>query len=136
MVKSVYHGHMENIQLTVTGQDRANPDPIFYHAWLSADGVTVAYMHGIHRHGIVELWDIETREGYRNKGYATAIIEKVAEHYDVDEVIHGGGFTPDGFNFVQHLVTRPKNADFLDGAQYGNNVKFVHDWDRHVPENH
>lgn len=136
MMQSVYHGHVENIQLIVTGQDGFRPDPNLYHAWLSADGVMVAYMYGIHHHGVVELWDIETREGYRNNGYATAIIEKVTEHYDVDEVIHDGGFTPDGFNFVRHLVTRPKNADVLDGARYGNNAKFVHDWDRRVPKSH
>lgn len=100
------------------------------HYWLLANGLPVAYAKIYestgHRGTVIELCDIETREGYRNRGYATAILEKIAEGYGIEAVSHGGSYTPDGYSYIAPKLKRIGNPS--RGPAVGP-MGFVHDWD-------
>lgn len=96
-----------------------------WHHWLEVDGVIVSYAKVYDKGDHVELCDIETREGYRNKGYATQILRQVAREHGQTEIIHNGGYTPDGAAFLKGKVKR--SDDYPPGSFEP--MSFVHDWD-------
>jgi hypothetical protein len=134
---------MTALELTVEMAPAHVQTPGLFSAWLSVDGVTVAFLHG---RALAEdlystqyenyktaskgvwLYDIETREGYRNQGFSKEILKRTAEHFGFDEVQHTGGYTPDGFDYVSKNVTRPYGATPQTRATFSQQT-FVHDWD-------
>lgn len=99
------------------------------HYWLLLEGEPVAYAKVYERTEaqgtVVELCDIETREGFRNRGYATAILEAIAEGYGVDRVSHGGSYTPDGYSYISSKLKRIGNPSRGPAVAP---MGFVHDW--------
>jgi hypothetical protein len=104
-------------------------DVTWYEAWLKVDGVPVTY---------AKIWDkpsyngklcvctIETREGYRRKGYSKAIL-KLAETLLGITICTNADFTPEGFAALANLPV-------LDGYEpatgpRADSMNFVHDWD-------
>lgn len=112
------------LKLGYTGADRG------LHYWLIADGTPVAYAKIYESTGpegtVLELCDIETREEYRNRGYATAILEKIVSGYGVEAVGHGGSYTPDGYLYISSKVKRV--GEPATGPSF-RAMGFVHDWD-------
>lgn len=139
---------MTAMELTVEMAPEYKGTPGLFTAWLSADGVTVAFLHG---RALAEdlysteyenyktaskgvwLYDIETRDGHRNKGFAKTILKMTAEHFGFDEVQHTGGYTPDGFDYISKNVTRPYGATPQEKASFSQ-MGFVHDWDQRQPK--
>lgn len=99
------------------------------HYWLIADGVAVAYAKVYESTGpqgtVVELCDIETREEYRHRGYATALLREIAEGYGIDRVSHGGSYTPDGYSFIASKLKRIGSPSSGPAVAP---MSFVHDW--------
>lgn len=99
------------------------------HYWLLADGEAVAYAKVYESTGpagtVVELCDIETREEFRNRGYATAILTAIAEGYGIDRVSHGGSYTPDGYSYISSKLKRIGNPSRGPAVAP---MGFVHDW--------
>lgn len=138
---------MTAMELTVEMAPDWKDTPGIFSAWLSVDGVTVAFFHG---RGLAEdlystqyenykiaqkgvwLYDIETRDGYRNQGYSKILLKMVAEHFGFDNVQHTGGYTPEGFDYVSKNVTRPYGATPQTKASFSQ-MGFVHDWDLRQP---
>lgn len=78
--------------------------------FLNIRGVNVSAVKIYENDDGPKLCDIETNPEYRQQGYAKELLRQVAELYGVEDVRHTGGFTPDGYNFISHLVERPKEA--------------------------
>lgn len=105
--------------------------------WLVVDGVTVAWAkvavfdkYGDFPDGI-ELHDIETRSEYRHRGYATRIMEMIAEKHSVEQLSHGGGYTPDGLSYISGKLQRPtRETEAITSAEF-RPMDFVTDWERH-----
>lgn len=99
------------------------------HYWLLADGEPVAYAKVYESTGpqgtVVELCDIETREGFRNRGYATAILEAIAEGYGIDQISHSGSYTPAGYSYIASKLKRIGNPSKGPAVAP---MSFVHDW--------
>lgn len=139
---------MTAMELTVEMAPDWKETPGIFSAWLSVDGVTVAFLHGralaedlystqyenykIANKG-VWLYDIETRDGHRNQGFSKMILKMTAEHFGFDEVQHTGGYTPDGFDYISKNVTRPYGATPQTKASFSQQG-FVHDWDQRQPK--
>lgn len=122
----------------------------FFHAWLSQDGVTVGFIKGralaedlygtddnenylLAREG-VWLYDIEIREGYRNRGLSKELLKMTATHFGKDVIKHSGGYTPEGWDYLAKNLTRPANAEKVDGPAFRSQT-FVHDWDERYAKN-
>lgn len=134
---------MTAVELTVEMAPDYVGTPGLFSAWLALDGVTVGFFHGralaedlystqydnyLLAHKGVWLYDIETREGYRNQGFSKMLLKMIAEHFGFDGVQHTGGYTPDGFDYVSKNVTRPYGATPQNRASFSQ-MGFVHDWD-------
>lgn len=102
--------------------------------WLCLNGKPVSfakvYDHSRSSGTVIELCDIETREGYKNQGYATKLLQSIAEGHQVSAVVHSGGYTPDGFNFIASKLQR--EGEPAKGASY-RAMSFVYDWDSFTP---
>lgn len=101
-----------------------------YDAWLTIDGKAIAYAHLLETpeyNGEVCVCDIETREGYRQQGYATLIMSMIHEKLG-QPLAMSGGFTPEGFTAFNGKVpilyghTAPTKANFRS-------MTFIHDWE-------
>lgn len=92
------------LKLSHTGPDQG------LHYWLLVADQPRAYAKVYESSGprgtVVELCDIETREGYRHRGYATVLLRLLAEGYGVDSVSHGGSYTADGFSYIAPKLKR------------------------------
>ena len=116
------------LKMTHTGPDGGE------HYWLVANGsgVPVAYskVYPDYFGRPVSLADIETREGFRNFGYASLILELIAEKFSAPQVHHDGAFTDDGYHYIAKLLNRsnaaPARVDCDD-------MSFVYDWDSFTP---
>lgn len=102
-----------------------------YDAWLVADGKNVCWVNGHVESGNVYLWTIETREDYRGRGYAKRMIDALKEHFGVNEIMHDGGYTPEGRAFVLPLITRPENTPD-DASEDFKSMDFVYSWDQRI----
>lgn len=108
---------------------------MMFRAWLVRDGVTVGYAHGCHGKDefgvatglVVDMHDVETREGYRNQGVMKSLTKLLKAHYSVDQLQHSGGYTKDGAAFFAQYCHRPDNAAEPDFFGVCN---FVHDWEK------
>lgn len=102
--------------------------------WLTLYGKPVSflkvYLNKYTDGNELELCDIETRSGYEHRGYATKLLKVAAEKHGVDQVVHRGSYTPDGFNFIASKVKR--EGARATGPSY-NPMTFVHDWDDFAP---
>lgn len=133
---------MSNLKLEVVAEDNATPaEEQIFNAWLSDGDTAVAFLRGrftpqdvmtdngyLSRPKGCWLWDIETREEYRNKGYSKAIMKMVSEYFNVETISHAGGFTPNGYAYVSKSVERPYGASSLIGPSF-EAQDFVADWD-------
>ena len=79
---------------------------------------------------VIELCDIETRKGFRNRGYAAEILERLASGYGVDQVCHGGSYTELG---QRHIASRVKRIGRPAGSPLSIPLNFVADWDSLSP---
>lgn len=135
------------ITLDVEPVNSVFSDAKMFHAWLSVDGTTVAYLYGRYnehdsetgfgystRKQGVWLWDIETREEYRNQGYSKILLKMVAEHFNFDQVQHDGNFTPEGWSFLRSNLRRPEAAEKLKAPRF-RSQNFVEDWDNRISKN-
>lgn len=117
---------MSKLHMSHTGRDGG------LHFWLLTDDDTpVAYAKVYERTEatgtVINLCDIETRAEYRNQGYATRLLAKIAEGYAVDAVTHSGSFTSDGANYVARHVNRPSWAG--EAKANCEPMSFVEHWD-------
>lgn len=96
-------------------------------AVLAVDERNVAWLSFSIKNGQVFLHSIETRPEYRNLGYSKDLLNRVASRYQVEQVVHMGGFTPEGFAYVFPNVTRPDSAGVAD-ANY-DPMDFICDWE-------
>lgn len=103
------------------------------HHWLVANGTDVAVSYA--RVGLTSdrrfdaLVEVETRSEFQNNGYATLLIELIADFYSVDFVRCYGLYTLDGYHFVRHLVVENgKPEGILDP------MSFVYDWSALLPK--
>lgn len=104
------------------------------HYWLLDGGEPRAYAKIYERSGaegtVVELCDIETRKGFRYRGYASSILELLARGYGVDQVSHGGSYTELGLLHIAPLV---KRIGLPSGSAAVRSMSFVADWDSLTP---
>lgn len=104
------------------------------HYWLLEDGEARAYAKVYERSestgSVIELCDIETRKRFRNRGYASRILELIAEGYGVDQVSHGGSYTELG---LRHIASRVKRIGRPAGSALSVPLNFVADWDTLTP---
>lgn len=133
-----------SLKLEVIAEDNAGRmEEQFFDAWLSDGENTVAFLRGrfipetvlTERGGIVRekgcwLYDIETREEYRNMGYSKIIRAMVSDHFSVPSIRHSGGFTPNGYAYLNKSLEneRPYGASILTGPSF-EAQDFVADWD-------
>lgn len=100
------------------------------HYWLVIDSVPLAYAKVYESTGpqgtVVELCDIETREGHRHRGHATALLGLIAEGYGVEQVSHRGSYTEDGFSYIASKLKRIGEA--ATGPTH-RPMGFVENWD-------
>lgn len=99
--------------------------------FLKVRGVPVAMAKINDVNGVPELHDIETREGYRHQGYAKELLRQVAEAYGQEKVVHDGGYTPDGFNYIHALTAHASSSSSpqeVKGPQFSP-MTFMEDWD-------
>jgi hypothetical protein len=92
------------LKLSYTGPD------LGHHYWLLVAGEPRAYAK-IYEHSgpqgtVLELCDIETREGHRHRGYATELLAQLARGYGVEAVSHRGSYTADGFSYIAPKLQR------------------------------
>lgn len=129
--------------MDVTEDEQAFMRDDLWNAWLTVDGVTVAFARFQYtpkqsdgkenRDAGCWLYDIETREGYRNKGYSKMLLKMIADEYGFDSVCHDGGYTPEGWDYIHKYLDNPR--------QYGTPVtgpkfspqNFVYDWEDRIP---
>lgn len=99
--------------------------------WLFKDDTAVAFVKVYDNYcgHVVSLCDIETREGYRNQGFATMLLSLIAELYGVDQVHHDGGYTPDGFAYISSKVCN-SGREYDKVAPAFSPMNFVADWDK------
>lgn len=82
-----------------------------YIAWLIDNNKNVCWAKGyIDSDGVANLWSIETRPKFRNKGYAKKMLTSLKENFQVDALFHSGGYTPEGRSFILPLITRPDSS--------------------------
>lgn len=131
-----------SLKLEVVPDGNAAPtEEQVFDAWLSDGDTAVAFLRGrftpqdvltdegyLSREQGCWLWDIETREEYRNKGYSKTIMAMVREYFSVETIRHAGGFTPNGYEYVSKSVERPYGASLLTGPSF-EDQDFVADWD-------
>lgn len=114
-----------------------------WNAWLEVDGATVAYARYQHTPKLNEdgkenaragvwLYDIETREEYRNKGYSKILLSMLAEEYGFDQVSHDGGYTPEGWDFLHKNLDDSERYYEVTGPRFSSQ-NFVRDWDERQP---
>ena len=104
--------------------------------WLVIDNTVVAYARTYHddwQGGTEKLCDVETREEYRNQGYAKKILAMIAEEVGVKRVYHSGSYTPDGFNFLYSTGIIGDQPTPVNGPTC-NPMTFVRDWDEMIPK--
>lgn len=96
------------------------------HYFLLVDNVPVTYVKVYENvDGYpVSLCDIETRPEFKNQGYAKKTLQMIAAMYDVEKLHHDGGYTVQGFQYIQQFVTgcTATEPEFRDQV-------FVKDWD-------
>lgn len=93
------------------------------------EGTPVAYLRVFYTREEPELSDVETRPGYRQKGYATSILKKVAEFYGLPRLTYNGGYTALGYAAVQHQVDRMDEAIVGEPRVEYSPKEFVKNWD-------
>lgn len=131
------------ISMDIVEDEQAFMDDDMWNAWLQVDGITVAfarYLHiaAVNKDGIENrragcwLYDIETREEHRNKGYSKTLLKMIADHYGFDKVNHDGGYTPEGWDFLRKNLDDSKRYYEVTGPQFSSQ-NFVHDWDAREP---
>lgn len=66
--------------------------------WMSVDGVVIGYAKTgpSERDGSPGLWDVEIRDGHRDRGHAGVFLRHIAEAYGVERLRFSGNFTPEG----------------------------------------
>lgn len=85
----------------------------------------------------VELCEIETRDIYRNYGYAKILLSMLAEKYHVDKIPHYGEFTQCGFDYVSKYLDRSGGDEAIAHYPHYTNknpLTFVKDWDNMIPK--
>lgn len=104
-----------------------------YNCWLMRDGSPVSYVKvgDAEEDGVVDLYEIETRPGCRRMGYAKEILERVSKTLSV-EIVHDGGYTPDGLAAIAPLFESAKTLESNLAAEYSPQ-SFVLDWDKMIP---
>lgn len=84
--------------------------------------------------GKVYLYTIETREGYRNRGYATHALNLLKEAYNVPEILHDGSYTPEGFNYIRSKLNWLPSGGEQEAKIGFRSMNFVENWE--VYQNH
>lgn len=101
------------------------------HFWLILDDKPVAYMKAFANDESgtlkLELHDIEVRESYRGRGFSTEIMRRACKVFKVENIVHSGGYTPDGFERIAGRVVREGEED--SGPTY-DPMTFIKDWDK------
>lgn len=98
-------------------------------AWLLADGKRVAWAdYHLDENGTPMLHTIETRPGYRQQGFATLLLNAIAEHCGVEAVHHDAGFTPEGLSYISGKLTRPEWAG--ESVARFRSMDFICDWEQ------
>lgn len=116
-------GSSRELKMSHTGPDGG------LHFWLIIGGIPVAYAKIYEKSSsfgtIVDLCDIETREEYRNRGYATELLSTIAQGYGVLKLSHRGSYTADGFSYIAPKLNRI--GEPARGPSHGP-MRFVSDW--------
>lgn len=104
-----------------------------YHCFLLADGFPVSYVaFYLDENKDIQLMDIETREGFRNYGYATMILEELSRQNNNRPVHHNGSFTDDGYHYIKNKLLR---NEYENPAKISYRaMTFVHNWDEMQPK--
>lgn len=80
----------------------------------------------------VYLYSIETRPGYRNRGYAKKVLELIKISRNVAEIFHNGSYTPEGFSYIYPNVTWVRDG-FVEEPKVGfRSMNFVDNWDKYL----
>lgn len=126
------HAHDERFSLKL----RVTPRHGYQHFWLHLDGVPVAYMKASLEEfagaTVLDLHDIEVREGWRSRGFSKVLRERAVAMAGVSELVHTGEYTPDGFERIAGRHSRCGVMGF-EGPAY-RPMTFVHDWDKLQPK--
>lgn len=106
------------------------------HFWLIVNGETVAYLKACYEATwetpVLNLSDIETREGYRGMGYSKEIMSRACKMFNVDQISHSGGYTALGYERVFKNVKYKGSPEYMT-TDY-DPMTFVDDWDKHWPK--
>lgn len=102
-----------------------------WEVWLVVDGTPVAWatlMDEEHYEGYMCLCDIETREGYRGKGFARTLMSLVVAEFG-KPLATTGSFSPEGFASFYGKLPNLSNYIAYDHptVKSGN---FVYDWEK------
>lgn len=92
-------------------------------------GETVTYLSCLLHHDIVELCDLEVREGYRGRGYSKTMIDAVQEYFG-KTLVHTGGYTPDGLERIAHYF-HPYNVVVSIRPEF-RPMSFVYNWEQMI----
>jgi GNAT superfamily N-acetyltransferase len=93
------------------------------------EDVPVAYLSCIPENNVLELCDIEVREGYRGRGYARRVIAAVQEHFGAP-LTHTGSYTPLGLERVAKYFHTPAELQRIRATYRP--MGFVDDWERTI----
>lgn len=95
-------------------------------AWFAIDSDLVCWIqHKVDDSGL-HLWSIETRPGYLNNGIARKSLEILKNFYKVSDILHDGGYTPQGEIFIAKYLKHI--GDPRDHLSYPP-TNFVKNWD-------
>ena len=96
------------------------------HYFLVVDNTPVAYVkiYLNYKGHDVSIADIETRDGYRRKGYGTKLLEMLMIEHNTTDLRHSGSHSEDGLAFARSVTN---GEETKEKAEY-ETLSFVHDW--------
>lgn len=102
-----------------------------FEAWLIVDGIAVSYLSIMVAKGIDSqhacICEMETREGYKRKGYATELMKRASAELGL-KLATTGGFTPEGFDAFHNKLPIWKGYSNPTKPSY-KQMNFVKNWD-------
>jgi len=86
--------------MTIDRIEPLYPNASVFDAWFAIKEDLVCWIRFKSKGDSVELWAIETRPGYLNNGFARQSLELLKNKYNTSDILHDGGYTPEGENFI------------------------------------
>lgn len=105
-----------------------------YEAWLIVDGKAVSYLSIMVSEKIDAeracICELETREGYKQQGYARQLMKQASKELGMT-LATTGGYTPEGFDAFKGKLPIWKGYTEPAKPSYSQ-MTFVRDWDAHL----